>query len=128
MGKAKSPTRTVRLVYPPNADGIGAFCIALNGKAQFYTFCEIRCDIGGRGFGVHRLGQGELYHVRVGKPEDTSCECLGFLRWDHCKHVAGLAALIRKGELPRRGVKKPTPPPPSADAPAVPTRYDTIPF
>ena len=99
MGEAKPKTRTVRIVCPPNADGVGVFCFDINGKGQFYTFREIWCDIGGRGFAVHRLGQGELYHVRVGKTEDTSCECMGFLRWDRCKHVAGLGALIRKGEL-----------------------------
>ena len=99
MGKAKPKTRTVRMVRPRNADGVGVFCIETNGKCQFYTFLEIRCEIGGRGFAVHRLGQGELYHVRVGAPEDTSCECMGFLRWDRCKHVAGLGALVRKGEL-----------------------------
>jgi hypothetical protein len=99
MGKAKPKTRTIRLVRPPNADGVGVFCIALGEKCQFYTFREIRCEIGGRGFAVHRLGRGELYHVRVGAPEDTSCECLGFLRWGRCKHVAGLAALIKQGDL-----------------------------
>jgi hypothetical protein len=99
MPEAKPKTRTVRITHPPNADGVGVFCIEIEGKFQFYTFREIRCDIGGRGFAVHRLGQGELYHVRVGTLEDTSCECMGFLRWDKCKHVAALAALIRKGEL-----------------------------
>lgn len=105
MGKAKPQTRTVRIARPPNADGVGVFCIEINGKSQFYTFLEIRCDIGGRGFAVHRLGQGELYHVRVGAPEDASCECMGFLRWGKCKHVASLSALIRKGQLPRREEK-----------------------
>ncbi len=97
MGAAQPKTRTVRIVYPPNADGVGAFCIETDGKSQFYMFLEIRCEIGGRGFAVHRLGQGELYHVRVGAPEDASCECMGFLRWGHCKHVSALSALIKKG-------------------------------
>jgi hypothetical protein len=101
MGTAEPKARTVRIERPPRADGVGVFCIEAEGKSQFYTFCEIRCEIGGRGFAVHRLGQGELYHVRVGAPEDTSCECLGFLRWNRCKHTGGLAALIRKGELPQ---------------------------
>jgi hypothetical protein len=98
MAELKPKTRTVRIVRPPDANGVGVFCIEIDGKCQFYTFLEIRCEIGGRGFAVHRLGQGELYHVRVGVPEDTSCECMGFLRWGRCKHVASLAALIRKGE------------------------------
>ncbi len=100
MAEAKPKTRTVRIARPPNADGVGVFCIETGGACQFYTFLEIRCDIGGRGFAVHRLGQGELYHVRVGAPEDTACECMGFLRWGRCKHTAGLAALIKKGALP----------------------------
>src|SRR5262245_41091634 len=105
MAKATPKTRTIQLVRPLNADGVGVFCIEVNGKLQFYTFCEIRCDIGGRGFAVHRLGQGELYHVRVGVPDDTSCECMGFLRWGRCKHIASLAALIKKGSQLRREEK-----------------------
>jgi hypothetical protein len=102
MAASDPKTRTVRIARPPDADGVGVFCIEAGGAAQFYTFLELRCDIGGRGFAVHRLGQGNLYHVRVGAPEETSCECLGFLRWDKCKHVGGLAALIKKGALPPR--------------------------
>ena len=40
-----------------------------------------------------------ILKVRVGTPADCSCECLGFLRWGRCKHVAGLKALIRQGQL-----------------------------
>jgi hypothetical protein len=64
-----------------------------------YTLHEIRCDIGGRGFAVHRLGLGRLYHVRVGTPSECSCECLGFLRHGNCRHVLGLLGLIRRGLL-----------------------------
>ena len=28
-----------------------------------------------------------------------SCECRGFLRWNHCKHTDALAELIRRGKL-----------------------------
>src|SRR5438128_1811907 len=103
MGEAAAPTRTITLVRPPDGRGVGVFGITSGTrvkKSQFYTFREIPCEIGGRGFAVHRLGQGTLYYVRVGKPEDRSCECLGFLRWGHCKHVDGLSALIRQGRLP----------------------------
>ncbi|MBA4187197.1 MAG: hypothetical protein C0467_04180 [Planctomycetaceae bacterium] len=100
MGKAAASTRTITLIREPDERGIGVFCIAINARTQFYTFREVPCEIGGRGFAVHRLGQGNLYHVRVGDPTDRSCECMGFLRWGHCKHVAGLTALIRQGKLP----------------------------
>lgn len=109
MSEATPKTRTVRIARPRNADGVGMFCIEIDGKAQFYTFCEIRCEIGGRGFALHRSGQGDLYHVRVGAPEDTSCECMGFLRWSRCKHTAAIAALIRKGELPQDPTPNPSP-------------------
>jgi hypothetical protein len=99
MADTATPTRTIRLVREPDGRGVGIFCITDTQKTQFYTFREIPCEIGGRGFAIHRLGQGALYHVRVGKPEDRSCECMGFLRWGHCKHTAGLAALIRQGKV-----------------------------
>jgi hypothetical protein len=94
-----APARTIRLVRSPETDGVGVFCITVGGKSQFYTIYEIGCEIGGRGFAVHRLGMGNLYHVRIHPPIDSSCECLGFLRWGRCKHVLGLTALIEQGQL-----------------------------
>jgi hypothetical protein len=96
---ADAPGRTITLVRRPCRRGIGVFRLGEGRKAQFYAFREVPCEIGGRGFAVHRLGQGTLYHVRVGPPEDRSCECLGFLRWGHCKHVAGLGALVSRGRV-----------------------------
>ena len=99
MADTAAPERTIRLHRSPARDGVGVFSVRVGEKTSYYTLHEITCEIGGRGFAVHRLGQGNLYHVRVGKPEDCSCECLGFLRWGRCKHVLGLKALIRQGEL-----------------------------
>ena len=92
------PTRSIRLVRPP-LDGVAVFCVTLGDEATFYTLHEIPCEIGGRGFAVHRTGLGTLYHVRVGTPEECSCECMGFLRHGYCKHVLGLQALIATGKL-----------------------------
>ncbi len=100
MGEAAAPARTIRLVRSPADDGVGVFRIdPAEGRPQFYTLRELPCEIGGRGFAVHRLGMGTVYHVRVGRPDDSTCECLGFLRWGRCKHVAGLGALIRQHVL-----------------------------
>jgi hypothetical protein len=93
------PPRLIRLVRPPDDRGVGVFAITNKGQTQYYVCCEIRCDIGGRGFVVHRLGLADLYHVRIGSPSESSCECLGFLRHGHCKHVQGLTALIGHGLL-----------------------------
>ena len=88
------PPRVIRLVRPPDEAVVGIFAIATKKQTQFYVFKEIPCDIGGRAFEVHRLGLADLYYVRIGAPAETSCECMGFLRHGHCKHVQGLAALI----------------------------------
>ena len=93
------PKRTIRLVRAPADDGVGVFSISVGANTVHYTLREIRCDIGGRGFAVHRLGLGPLYHVRVGRPYDCSCECKGFLYHGYCRHILGLLALIREGKL-----------------------------
>ncbi len=93
------PTRCIRLVRPPGVDGIAVVCITIGKQTTFYTLREIPCEIGGRGFAVHRTGLGTLYHVRVGAPEDCSCECLGYLRHGYCRHLLGLQALMQAGKL-----------------------------
>lgn len=88
-------TRTIALVRPKDASGLAVFRITVQGRTCFYVLREIPCFIGGRGFEVHRLGLGQLYHVRVGRPADCSCDCWGFLRHQRCRHVMGLLALGR---------------------------------
>src|SRR6202161_4557772 len=94
-----SPTRTIRLVQPPDGDGVAVFCVKLGKEATFYTLREIPCEIGGRGFAVHKTGLGTLYHVRIGEPEDCSCECMGYRRHGYCRHVLGLQALAQAGKV-----------------------------
>jgi hypothetical protein len=89
----------VHLLRPPCNDGVGVFKVGAGDKAVFYTFWEVPCDIGGRGFAVHRLGLGSLYHVRVVSRTDCSCECLGFLRHGRCKHLVALLALVQDGTV-----------------------------
>jgi hypothetical protein len=96
---ATTPGRSIRLVRPPTIDGVGVFCVTAGGRSSFYTLHEIPCFIGGRGFAVHRLGLGTLYHVRVGRPQDCSCECLGFLSRGRCRHILGLLALVHRSLL-----------------------------
>lgn len=99
MAKKRSAGRSIRLVHPPDATGVGVFSLTSRSEEAFYAFKEIPCAIGGRGFAVHRLGLAELYHVRVGKPEDVSCECLGFLAHGNCKHIRGISALLEHGAI-----------------------------
>jgi hypothetical protein len=99
MAAAKKPARSIRLVRPPDQFGVGMFSVTAGKEETFYTMREIPCAIGGRGFALHRTGLGTLYHVRVGEPEECSCECLGFLAHGQCRHVLGLLALMREGKL-----------------------------
>ena len=99
MGKKAAVKRTIRLIRPPDITGVGIVCLTMRAKQAFYAFQEIPCAIGGRGFAIHRLGLSGLYHVRVGAPEDCSCECLGFLAHGHCKHILGMKMLVDQGTL-----------------------------
>lgn len=97
---AKKKSRSIRLLRPLQPSAPGVFAISDGARTAFYVFHEIPCDIGGRGFAVHRLGLGEVYDVRVGAEADCSCECLGFLRHSQCKHILGLLALMEHGLIP----------------------------
>ena len=90
-------TRTIRLLRTPHGDEPGVFVITERKKTTHYVFGEIPCEIGGRGFIVHRLGLGSVYHVRIGDPRDCSCECLGFLSKGKCKHIHALLAIVGHG-------------------------------
>jgi hypothetical protein len=87
------PQRTIRLLRRPGRDGVGLMAISKDRLTHYYVFKEIACEIGGRAFALHRLGLGNLYHVRVGTPTECSCECMGFLHHRRCKHILGLLAL-----------------------------------
>ncbi len=74
-------------------------------ESNVYLVRPIPGDLGGEAYEVEKLDEAlntvEQYHVRLGAPAQTACECLGFLRWSHCKHADGLKALAAKGQLPR---------------------------
>ena len=96
---ARRKPRSIRLSLPPDECGIAVLCLTTGDEATYYTLREIPCEIGGRGFAIHRLGLGNLYHVRIGTRADCSCECLGFLAHGRCRHVLGLLALARHGKI-----------------------------
>ncbi|MFQ3651449.1 MAG: SWIM zinc finger family protein [Gemmataceae bacterium] len=101
MSRSNRPQlRTIRLIRPPDPNGVAIVCLRDADQATFYTLCEIPCEIGGRGFALHRTGLGTLYHLRIGTAEECDCDCLGFLRHGHCKHVLGLLALLQAGRWP----------------------------
>ncbi|HEY2787614.1 MAG TPA: hypothetical protein VGJ05_21840 [Fimbriiglobus sp.] len=98
MPESKSD-RSIAVVRPMGPDGVVVVRITAGKKSAFYAVKELPCEIDGRGFAMHRLGVSPLYHVRIGKPEDVSCECMGFLARGVCRHVLGLQALADAGLL-----------------------------
>jgi hypothetical protein len=99
MDKKRVLSRSIRLLHPPNGEGIGMLCLTNRRKHAFYMFKEIPCAIGGRGFTLWRLDKDQRYCVRVGKPEESSCECLGFLAHGHCKHIDGIRILMEQAVI-----------------------------
>jgi hypothetical protein len=92
--------RSIRLLRRPSRQRYGIFSIRVGDTPiAYYVFRPIPCDIGGRGFTVYRLGRRRAYHVRVGPPDDCSCECLGYLYKRRCRHIQGLLTLMRRGKL-----------------------------
>ncbi len=87
------PTRTARLLIAPEPGRPAAVELTVGKRSDAYLVTEIRTDQGGRAFSTAKAGSGETYHVRIDGTRG-SCECKGFLHHGHCKHVAGLAALI----------------------------------
>ena len=94
------PARFVRLVIKPDADSLGVVRLTVGGVSADYLLTPLAADFG-RGFKVEKIGlegRGEFYHVNLDGDKRT-CECKGYLKWGHCKHADGLAALVVAGKL-----------------------------
>jgi hypothetical protein len=83
------------LCLPP--EGKGTLRIVEGKRSDLYYFAEVSADYG-RGFRVEKVG-GDTYSVNLDGRAST-CECKGFGRWAHCRHVESLTALIAAGKLP----------------------------
>jgi hypothetical protein len=93
------PERRIRLFAAPIATMRGVVRITVGTEAKHYFLAPVPCDFG-RGFQLEgfELEGGAKYAVCL-DGEKTSCECKGFLKHGHCKHVEGLAALVKASRL-----------------------------
>ncbi len=99
------PDRTVRLTLVPDAahESPGLVNITEGGKLTSFLVWAIPSDFGRafrlEKFTTHRRGDDDAeYHVCL-EGNGGTCECKGFLRWSHCRHVEALHALVNAGEL-----------------------------
>src|SRR3954447_1072190 len=74
------PALVIRQTHP--TQGVSVDC---------YFLQSIASEIGGKGVELTKH-DGTRYTVRLDGKAST-CECKGFCRWSHCKHVESLLAL-----------------------------------
>jgi hypothetical protein len=94
------PARFISLRVKPADGSTGVVRIRVGTESADYFLTEIPSDFG-RGFRVEKIGlecQEGAYHVNLDGGNKT-CECKGHLKWGHCKHADGLAALVAAGRL-----------------------------
>jgi hypothetical protein len=94
------PARFIHLCVKPTAETAGVVRIRVGKEEADYLLTELHADFG-RGFEVAKVGLGDdepPYHVNLDAGR-RSCDCKGHLKWGHCKHADGLAALAAAGKL-----------------------------
>jgi hypothetical protein len=91
------PARSIGWALEPFGTSPGVLRITVGKEPTDYLLEPLSSDFG-RAFRLTKP-DGERYHVLLADDGRHSCECKGFLRWNHCKHVEGLAALVEPGRL-----------------------------
>jgi hypothetical protein len=79
---------------------LGTLKIVEGKRSDLYYFRALPSDFG-RAFEMTKVG-GDTYGVNLAGKK-SSCECKGFLRWRHCRHIESLTALLAAGKLAAPG-------------------------
>ena len=105
LPKHEGPQMVLRWV-PGLIPGCGVAAIEGKRDATTYAVVELPTDWAGRGFRLEKVAGGgtdraeEAYAVFCSAdPRQHRCECRGFARWKHCKHVDAVATLVGNGWL-----------------------------
>src|SRR5438552_2003572 len=88
------PGSTVRVAVRANEVNPSAIVVIREPRhSDHYMVTPIPADFGTAYRVVKFLALDEpTYHVLLADDGKHSCECQGFSRWGHCKHVSGLLA------------------------------------
>jgi hypothetical protein len=100
------PQRFCRLDGKPSVDEPAFLTLHVGGKETDYLIRPIPSNFG-EAFELTKLEPtddgpaelGDVYHVLIESEFNASCECKGFLRWSHCKHLDSLKALRERGVI-----------------------------
>jgi hypothetical protein len=100
------PQRFCRLDGKPEIDAPAILTLHVAGKETDYFIRPVPSNFG-EAFELTKLEivddgpaeRGEVYHVLFEDEHNHTCECKGFLRWGHCKHVDSLKALRERGKI-----------------------------
>ena len=98
--RSVKPERKIRVAVPPSAVNPFSIVVITVGREEAnYCVRPLPSDFG-EAFEVEKIfvPDGNTYHVNL-DGEGGSCECKGYLRWGHCRHVEGLKALRAAGQL-----------------------------
>jgi hypothetical protein len=104
--KPATKDRKVSLVLPLNDAGQNGVMRITEKRGRKvlvdeYLLYKIPADFG-TAFLVEKrdyaVGEEHRYHVNL-DGEHGTCECKGFLQWNHCRHVESLRALTAAGRL-----------------------------
>ncbi len=82
----------------PAGEGAWLVTMTIGSDVVAYRLARVPSDFGD-GYHVAKVGSPESdYHVHLSDAGST-CECWGWMRWGHCRHVECLAALQDAGRL-----------------------------
>ena len=93
------PQRFVNLLCAPTRTMPGLVRIRVGDEPWTdYNLAPIHSDFGRAFRLVKLLGPHDRYDVLL-QGEHSTCECKGFLRHHHCKHLGAIYALAEKGHI-----------------------------
>lgn len=94
----KVPARTAKLLL---LGSVQVLALTTGKDTTFYRLETLLADAG-RGFRLVKAdrgdGPGEEYDCLL-DGEQSVCDCKGFSKWGHCKHVESLDALVTAGKV-----------------------------
>lgn len=87
----QGPSRTLRLKCKPVGRLPGVVSLTVNGDTQDYLISRVGSQFGD-GYKLDKISDGSTYYVHL-SDEGSTCECMGFCRHGHCKHIDSVRRL-----------------------------------